>query len=116
MRLDGRTIDHCERGRITAFDERCEYRSPQTALAPTIEPVEDCRIWSVFIGKRAPPAALAQPMDDPADDAPIVLALRSGVDHRKMRLDRRPLLIAEPEIVRHEFKPWCCSQSMLKLA
>jgi hypothetical protein len=34
-----------------------------------------------------------------------VLALRSGMDHRKIRLDRRPLLIAEPEIVRHESSP-----------
>jgi hypothetical protein len=31
-----------------------------------------------------------------------VFALWSGMDHRKMRLDRRPLLIVEPEIVHHE--------------
>jgi hypothetical protein len=41
-------------------------------------------------------------MDDAAEDASIVFALRPGMDHRKMRLDRRPLLIAEPEIVRHD--------------
>ena len=34
-----------------------------------------------------------------------MLALRSSVDHRKIRLDGRPLLIAEPEIVRHESTP-----------
>jgi hypothetical protein len=44
-------------------------------------------------------------MDDAAGDASIVFALRPGMDHRKMRLDRRPLLIAEPEIVRHESSP-----------
>jgi hypothetical protein len=44
-------------------------------------------------------------MDDSADDAAIVLAFRSGVDHREMRLDRRPLLVIEPEIVRHESSP-----------
>src|SRR2546421_3923695 len=53
-------------------------------------------------GSARPPAALAKTMDDAAEDAPMVFALRSGMDHRKMRLDRRPLLIAEPEIVRHE--------------
>jgi hypothetical protein len=44
-------------------------------------------------------------MDDAADDAAIALALRSGVDHRKMRRDHRPLLITEPKIVRHESSP-----------
>jgi hypothetical protein len=44
-------------------------------------------------------------MDDAAGDASIVFALRPSMDHRKMRLDRRPLLIAEPEIVRHESSP-----------
>ena len=105
MRLDGRTIDHRERRRIGAFDERLEYPLPKTALAPTIISVEDCRIRSVFVGKCAPPAALAKTMDDAAEDASIVFALRPGMDHRKMRLDRRPLLIAEPEIVRHESSP-----------
>jgi hypothetical protein len=56
-------------------------------------------------GSARPPAALAKTMDDAAEDAPIMFALRSGVDHRKMRLDRRPLLIAEPEIVCHESSP-----------
>jgi hypothetical protein len=44
-------------------------------------------------------------MDDAADDAAIVLAFRPGVDHRKMRRHCRPLLIAEPKIVRHESSP-----------
>jgi hypothetical protein len=105
MRLDGRTIDHRERWRIGAFDERREYPLPKTTLAPPIISIEDRRIRPVFVRKRAPPAALAQPMDDAAEDASIVLALRSGMDHRKIRLDRRPLLIAEPEIVRHESSP-----------
>jgi Putative transposase of IS4/5 family (DUF4096) len=44
-------------------------------------------------------------MDDAAEDAAIILALRSSVDHRKMRLDCLPLLIVKPEIVRHESSP-----------
>jgi hypothetical protein len=102
MRLDGRTIDHRERRGIATSNERREYTLPQTALAPPIISIEDRRIRPVSLGKCAPSAALAQPMDDPADDATIVRALRSSVDHRKMRLDRRPLLVIEPEIVRHE--------------
>lgn len=44
-------------------------------------------------------------MDDPADDASIVLPLRPGVDHRKMRRERRKLFIRQPKIVRHESSP-----------
>ena len=105
MRLDGRTVDHRARWGIAAGNECREYPLPQTALAPAVISIEDRRIRPVLVGKSAPTAALAQPMDDPADDAAIVHALRSGVDHREMRLDRRPLLIAEREIVRHESSP-----------
>jgi hypothetical protein len=45
-------------------------------------------------------AALAKPVDDPAGDATIVLALPSSVDHRRVRLDRHPRLILEPKIIR----------------
>ncbi len=102
MRLDRRTVDHGERRRIGACDKSGEYRLPQTALAPAIISVEHRRIRPVCVGKRAPSAALAQAMDDAADDA---ATFRSGVDQREMRRDRRPLLIIEPEIVRHESSP-----------
>ncbi len=105
MRLDRRTVDHRERWGIAAGNQRREDPLPKTASAPAVVSVEGRRIRPIFVGKRTPTAALAQPMDDPADDAAIVLAFRSGVDHREMRLDRRPLLIAEPEIVRHESSP-----------
>lgn len=44
-------------------------------------PIDDRRIRPVFIGKRTPPAPLAQPLDNSADAA-IVLALRPGVGHQ----------------------------------
>ena len=37
-------------------------------------------------------------MEDAADNTSVVLALGSGVDLRKMRLDQRPLCIVQPEI------------------
>ena len=105
MRLDGGAVDHRKRGRVAVFDERVKYGLPQAALAPAIVSVEDRRIWPVFVGKRTPSTALAQPMDDAADDAPIVLAFRSSMNHREMRRDRRPLLVTEPENIRHESSP-----------
>jgi hypothetical protein len=44
-------------------------------------------------------------MGDPADDAPIILPLRPGMDHRKMRRERRKLFVCQPKIVRHESSP-----------
>jgi hypothetical protein len=41
-------------------------------------------------------------MDDPADDAPIILSLRPGMDHRKMRSQRGKLFVRQPKVVRHE--------------
>ena len=105
MRLHRRTVDHDERGRIGAFDESGEQTLPQPALAPTIVPVEHRRIRPVFIRKRTPSTAFTQPVDDPADDAPIILPLRPGMDHRKMRRERRKLFVRQPKIVRHDLSP-----------
>ena len=59
-----------------AANRRCHLR-PQL-LAPTIVPVEHRRIRPVFIRKRTPStSAFTQPVDDPADDAPIT-SCRSG--------------------------------------
>jgi putative transposase len=63
------------------------------------------RIRPIFVGKCTPLTALAQPMDHVADDAATILAFRSRMNHRNMRRDRRPLLIAEPEIIGHESSP-----------
>ncbi len=77
-----RTVDNRDRRRIGAFDERSGNALPRPALASAIVPIDDRRIRPVFIAKRAPAGLLAQPMDDAADDAAIILALRPGVDHQ----------------------------------
>ena len=55
--------------------------------------------------KRTPSTAFTQPVDDPADDAPIILPLRPGMDRRKMPRERRKLFARQPKIVRHESSP-----------
>jgi hypothetical protein len=44
-------------------------------------------------------------MDDDAEDTPVVLALRAGVDPWKMRRDQCLLRIVQPEIIRHGSGP-----------
>src|ERR1700730_11057772 len=105
MGLDGGAVDHHERRRIIEFDKSCEHLLPQSPFAPAIEAVEHRGVPPVFVRKRAPAAALAQAMEDAADNTPVVLALGPGVDLRKMRLDQRPLCIVQPEIVRHDSSP-----------
>jgi hypothetical protein len=40
-------------------------------------------------------------MQDAGDDAPVILAFRSGLVARHERLDHRPLRVRKPEQVRH---------------
>ena len=105
MGLDGGAVDQHERRQIIEFDKSCENLLPQPSFAPAIEAVEHRGVRPVFVRKRAPAAALAQAMEDAADNTSVVLALGSGVDLRKMRLDQRPLCIVQPEIVRHDSSP-----------
>lgn len=42
-----------------------------------------------------------QDMHDPADNAPVIVALRTRLVLRKQWFNRRPLLIAQPEFARH---------------
>lgn len=105
VRFDGRTVDHDEPRRTATSYERCQNPLPQPALAPSVVPIKNRRIWPVFVGQSPPPATLAQTVDDSGDDTAIILALRTGVDRRQMRRDHRPLFVNKPKVVSHDPSP-----------
>lgn len=92
--------------RFWRFSHGFVYRLPNSPPAPAVEPVVDRLVRAVFRRTVHPPASGLQHMHDPAQDAPIIVARRSGLLGWQKRLNLRPLLIIEPEQVRtHELAP-----------
>lgn len=78
-------------GRRDAF----ENLLPNAAVAPAGEAVVDSLVRTIFRRTILPATTHFQNVHDPAQDAPIVLALGAGLVRRQMRNDLRPLLIVE---------------------
>src|SRR3954453_19067776 len=97
MRSDSGAVDHAQFRKAAGLHQRFENLLPKAALAPAVEAIENRCVWSVFIRQRPPTATLSEAMHDAAENAPVILAHWTGVHHRKMRLDLRPLLIGKPE-------------------
>jgi hypothetical protein len=68
---------------------------------PTVETVVDRRRWTVFGRVVLPAAAALENMDDTADNPAVVHPTGAGLVRRKVRLDRRPRVIVQPENVPH---------------
>ncbi len=105
VRLHSGAVDQGDLWRVGAGDEGGEDPRPEAALAPAVPSVEDRRVRPVFRRQGAPSAAFAEAVHDAADHPPVVHAPRSRVHHRQMRLDRRPLHVAQPEQARHGPSP-----------
>ena len=89
-----------ERDLIGCFIRRCnrrEYVLPDAAHAPAREPIVDRFVRAIFGGAVLPTTAHLLHMHDTAQDAPIIVALRTALVLRQMRLDLRPLIVVEPE-------------------
>src|SRR5919108_4504605 len=97
MRLDRGGVDGQSHVVFAARGERLKDRPPMSALGPAIEPIVDRRVRTK-VGRAITPArATLKHMDDAADDASIIFALRSGLVRWQMRLYLSPLLVIEPE-------------------
>ena len=83
--------------RINGSRDAFENLLPNAAIAPTGEPVVDGLVRTIFRRTILPAATHLQNVHDPAQDAPIVLALGTGLVRRQMWNDLRPLLIVEPK-------------------
>src|SRR6476469_8448467 len=91
----------------SGLGQRGEHRLPEAAPRPAIEAVVDRGARAVGGWAIAPTAARSQDVQDTGDDLPIVLPLGSGLVLGHERVNHRPLLIREPEQVRHRHLPGC---------
>jgi len=107
--LGGGAVDTLN-SRGVECDEARQDRLPDPRLRPSVEAVVDRRVRAVFGRAILPAAANVQHVDDPADHLAIPLRFHAGPIHRYPRLQNRPLLIGQPEKVRHRFAPitWEC--------
>jgi hypothetical protein len=95
--FDVRRVDHLHIRRSSAPGELPEQVFPDSASCPAHEAVIDCRRRTIDFRAITPPTAALEHMHDPADDAPIVCPLHATHVRRQMRLDPRPLFVAQPE-------------------
>jgi hypothetical protein len=94
------------RRRVRIAGDRGKYRLPDTPLAPASEAIVDRLGRPVLARAIFPPTSDALHMHDAAQNPPIILALRTGLIGRQMRLDFRPLLVAKPKQARiHGWPP-----------
>jgi len=77
--------------------QRFEDCAPSSSLGPGIEAIVDRRVRAVFTWTITPSCTRLQHVNDPADDAPVVVAIRPRQSRRQMRLDTCPLPIIQPE-------------------
>jgi hypothetical protein len=97
MRFDRGGVDGQGHAVRTAAAERFENRLPVPALGPAIEPIVDRRVGTIVRRAVAPSRTALKHMNDPADDAPIVIARGTRLVRWKTQLDLRPLPIVKPE-------------------
>ena len=79
MRFDRGGVDGQSHAVLAAAGERFKDRLPMPALGPAIEPIIDRRVRTKVGRAIAPARATLKHVDDTADDASIVFALRSGL-------------------------------------
>lgn len=103
MRFDRGAVDRQGHAVHTAASVRFKDRLPVPALGP---PIEDRRVRSIVRRALAPSRAALKHMNDPADDAPIVITRGAYLVRWKTRPDLRPLLIVQPEKSSMHGVPW----------
>jgi len=104
--FDRSRVERQRDGIFAGLGQRFKDRAPSSALCPTIEAIVDRRVRPVFRWTIAPPRTRLQHVNDAADDAPIVVPIRSRQSRRQMRLDTRPLPVIQPKQTRaHSLAP-----------
>jgi hypothetical protein len=97
MSFDRGRVERQRDGILAKLGQRFKDCAPSSALGPTIEAIVDGRVRAVFTRTIAPSRTRLQHVNDAADDAPIVVPLRSRQPRRQMRFDPRPLPVIQPE-------------------
>lgn len=78
---------------------------PKATRRPSMKAIVDCRRRTVARGAILPATAALQHMHDPADHPPIINPARPRTVLRQQWINRRPLRIAQPKLVRHRQAP-----------
>ena len=97
MCLDRGGVDGQGHAILAAAGKRFEDRLPMPTLGPAIEPIVDRCVGTIVGRTIAPTCAALKHVNDTADDAAIVIAGRTGLVRRQMRLYPSPLLVVKPE-------------------
>ena len=106
MSFDRGRVERQRDGIFAGLGQRFKDCAPSPALGPAVEAIVDGRARAVFTRAVAPSPTRLQHVNDAADDAPIVVALRPGEPRRQMRLDTCPLPVIQPkQTIAHSLAP-----------
>ena len=97
MSFDRGRIERQHDGIFAGLGQGFKDYAPSSALGPTIEAIVDRRVRPVFRWTIAPSRTRLQHVNDAADDATIIVPIRSGQSRRQVRFYPRPLLIVQPK-------------------
>ena len=100
MSFDRCRIEGQSHGILAELGQGLKDRLPASALGPSIEPIVNSRVGTVFARAIAPTRAGLKHMNDPADDPSIVVAFRARQSAGKMRPEPRSLTVIQPEQAR----------------
>ena len=97
MSFDRGRVERQRDGIFAGLSQRFKDCAPSPAFGPAVEAIVDGRVRAVFRGAVAPPRTRLQHMNDPANDASVVVSIRPRQPRRQMRLDTRPLPVIKPK-------------------
>ena len=87
-----------QRDRIFAgLGQRFKDCAPSPCFGPTVETIVDSRVRAVFTRAITPSRTGLQHVNDPTDDAAVVIPLRSLQPRWQPRLNTRPLPVIQPK-------------------
>jgi len=101
--FDRGRVERQRDGIFAGLGQRFKDGAPSPALGPAVEAIVDGRVRTVFTRAIAPSRPRLQHVNDPADDAAVVVPLRSPQSRRQMRLDTCPLPVIQPKQTRAHF-------------
>jgi hypothetical protein len=106
MRFDVRGVDHLRVCGSPVPSKLPEQVFPDATPRPAHEAVIDRRRRTISFRAIAPAAATLEHVHDPADHTSVICSLDAAHIRRQMRLNPRPLFVAQPEqIPAHESSP-----------
>ena len=106
MSFDRGRVERQRDSIFAGLGQRFKDCAPSPALGPAVEAIVDGCVRAVFTRAIAPSRTGLQHVNDPADDAAVVVPIRPRQSRRQMRLDTCPLPVIQPKQTRaHSLAP-----------